>query len=83
VRPGIPKYQQLAELIRERILDGTYLTGEQLPPEVALMQETSYSRDTVRAAIKVLRETGWVTVTHGLGTFVNPPDMRKEDASSS
>jgi DNA-binding GntR family transcriptional regulator len=81
VQPGVPKYQQLADLIRQRILDGTYLTGEQLPPEVALMQETSYSRDTVRAAIKMLRDAGWVTVTHGLGTFVNPPEMRKDDVS--
>ena len=83
VQPGVPKYQQLAELIRQRILHGTYLTGEQLPPEVTLMQESGYSRDTVRAAIKVLRETGWVTVTHGLGTFVNPPEMHKDDASAS
>jgi DNA-binding GntR family transcriptional regulator len=83
VQPGVPKYQQLAELIRQRILDGTYLTGEQLPPEVTLMQESGYSRDTVRSAVKVLRETGWVTVTHGLGTFVNPPEMRKDDASAS
>jgi DNA-binding GntR family transcriptional regulator len=82
-RPGVPKYQQLAELIRQRILDGTYLTGKQIPPEVTLMQESGYSRDTVRAAMKVLRETGWVTVTHGLGTFVNPPEMRTDDASAS
>jgi DNA-binding GntR family transcriptional regulator len=41
------------------------------------MGESGYSRDTVRAAVKVLRETGWVTVTHGLGTFVNPPELRK------
>jgi GntR family transcriptional regulator len=83
VQPGVPKYRQLAELIRQRILDGAYLTGEQLPPEVTLMHESGYSRDTVRAAIKVLRDTGWVTVTQGLGTFVNPPEMRKEDASPS
>ena len=76
-QPVVPKYQQLAELIRQRILDGTYLTGEQLPPEVTLVEESGYSRDTVRAAVKVLRETGWVTVTHGLGTFVNPPELRK------
>jgi DNA-binding GntR family transcriptional regulator len=78
VQPGVPKYRQLVELIRSRILDGTYLIAEQLPPEVTLMQETGYSRDTVRAAIKILRESGWVTVTHGLGTFVNPPEMRSK-----
>jgi DNA-binding GntR family transcriptional regulator len=79
VQPGVPKYQQLAELIRSRILDGAYLAGEQLPPEITLMGETGYSRDTVRAAIKLLRESGWVTVTHGLGTFVNPPEMRENE----
>jgi DNA-binding GntR family transcriptional regulator len=79
VQPGVPKYQQLAELIRSRILDGTYLIAEQLPPETALMQETGYSRDTVRSAVKILRESGWVTVTHGLGTFVNPPEFRMQE----
>jgi DNA-binding GntR family transcriptional regulator len=78
VQPGVPKYRQLADLIRQRILDGTYLPGEQLPPETALVEETGYSRDTVRNAVKVLRETGWVTVTHGLGTFVNPAEMRSD-----
>ncbi len=42
------------------------------------MEETGYARDTVRAAVRVLRESGWVTVTHGLGTFINPPEDRKE-----
>lgn len=78
MQPGVPKYVQLAEIIRTRILDGTYLTGEQLPPEVELIRETGYSRDTVRAAVKLLRESGWVTVTHGLGTFVNPPERRTD-----
>jgi GntR family transcriptional regulator len=58
VRPGTPRYVQLAELIRERILDGTYPIGGQLPTEVDFVAETGYSRDTVRAAIKVLRESG-------------------------
>lgn len=47
-----------------------------MPTEVDLIEETGYARDTVRAAIRVLRESGWVTVTHGLGTFVNPPEDR-------
>jgi DNA-binding GntR family transcriptional regulator len=76
MQPGVPKYRLLANLIRERILDGTYLVGDQLPTEVDWMQQTGYSRDTVRNAISVLRESGWVTVTHGLGMFVNPPEMR-------
>lgn len=75
-RPGVPKYVQLAELIRQRIMDGTYQVGIRLPSEQYFVEETGYGRDTVRAAMKVLRETGWITVTHGLGTFVNPPEDR-------
>jgi DNA-binding GntR family transcriptional regulator len=77
MQPGVPKYVQLAEVIRARILDGTYLIGDQLPSEVRYMEETGYSRDTVRAAMKLLRESGWIVVTHGLGTFVNPPEKRQ------
>jgi DNA-binding GntR family transcriptional regulator len=80
MQPGVPKYRQLAELIRARILDGTYLIAEKLPTEVQWMEETGYSRDTVRNAITVLRESGWVTVTHGLGMFVNPPNLRTDNA---
>jgi DNA-binding GntR family transcriptional regulator len=76
VRPGTPKYVQLAELIRSRILGGTYPVGGRLPAEVDLMEETGYSRDTVRAAIKVLKDSGWLTVSHGLGTYVLPPEDR-------
>lgn len=77
-RPWVPKYRQLAELIRDRIADGTYPPDLPLPSEQQLMQETGYGRDTVRAAVKVLRDAGWVRVTHGLGTFACPPEERKD-----
>jgi DNA-binding GntR family transcriptional regulator len=77
-RPGIPRYVQLADLLRERITDGTYPIGGRMPTEVALMEETGYSRDTVRAAVKLLKDAGWLTVTHGLGTYVNPPELRAD-----
>jgi DNA-binding FadR family transcriptional regulator len=63
-------------MIRERILDGTYPVGGRLPAEVDFMEETGFSRDTVRGAVKVLKDTGWVTVTHGLGTYVLGPEER-------
>ena len=77
-RPGTPKYRELAEMIRARITDGTYPVGSRMPTEVDLMEETGYSRDTVRAAVKLLKDSGWLTVTHGLGTYVNPPELRSE-----
>jgi GntR family transcriptional regulator len=74
---GVPRYIQLAEVLRQRISGGQYPVGSRLPTEVDLVEETGYSRDTVRAAVRLLRESGWVTVTHGLGTFINPPEDRK------
>lgn len=74
---GVPRYIQLAEVLRQRIGNGQYPAGSRLPTEVDLVEETGYSRDTVRAAVRLLRESGWVTVTHGLGTFINPPEDRK------
>jgi DNA-binding GntR family transcriptional regulator len=77
--PGVPKYRQMVSLVRQRILDGVYLIEEQLPTEDAWTEETGYSRDTVRHAFKILEAAGWVTITHGLGMFVNPPEMRTDD----
>ena len=74
---GVPRYIQLAEVLRQRIRDGQYPAGSRLPTEVDLVEETGYSRDTVRAAVRLLRESGWVTVTHRLGTFINPHEDRK------
>ncbi len=31
----------------------------------------------MRAAVRLLQQSGWVAVTHGLGTFINPPEDRK------
>jgi GntR family transcriptional regulator len=77
--PGVPKYRQLVNLVRQRILDGTYPIEDQLPTEVAWVRESGYSRDTVRHAFTIMEEAGWVTITHGLGMFVNPPGMRTDD----
>jgi DNA-binding GntR family transcriptional regulator len=77
--PGVPKYRQLVNLVRQRILDGTYLIEEQLPTEDDWVRESGYSRETVRHAFEIMKDAGWVTITHGLGTFVNEPEMRTDD----
>jgi DNA-binding FadR family transcriptional regulator len=32
----------------------------------------------VRGAVKVLKDGGWVTVMHGLGTYVLPPEAEHD-----
>jgi GntR family transcriptional regulator len=66
----VPKWRQLADLIKERIADGTYLPRQPIPSEHQLVQETGLSRSTVQKSIRALREEGAVYSVHGLGTFV-------------
>jgi len=74
-REDVPKYLQLAALLRNRIEDGSYPRGARLPSEATLIQETGFARDTVRKAMALLRDEGRIYIVHGLGTFVGPePD---------
>ncbi|MGX1129924.1 DNA-binding GntR family transcriptional regulator [Streptomyces glaucescens] len=65
-----PAYQQIADDIRQRILDGVYQPEEQLPTESDLMADYGVSRIVVRNAVQALVSEGLVTKQHGKGTFV-------------
>jgi DNA-binding GntR family transcriptional regulator len=74
-RADVPRYVQLADLIRKRIDDRTYKAGQRIPSEITLVQETGFARDTVRKAIALLTAEGRLYIVRGLGTFVGPrPD---------
>lgn len=68
--PDVPRYLQLADLIRRRIADGTYQPGQRVPSEAHFVQETGFARDTVRKAIVLLIEENRLYIVRGLGTFV-------------
>ncbi len=69
-----PSYQQLARQIRERILDGRLpapdAAGGALPSISQLVGETGLAVNTVRRAIAVLAEEGYVVIVPGRGTYV-------------
>lgn len=69
-------FEQLAAILRKRIEDGTYPPGSRLPTHLALEAESGLSPMTVRRAVKLLREQGWVRTRPGRGTFVVPPGER-------
>jgi DNA-binding GntR family transcriptional regulator len=71
-REDVPRYIQLATVIRHRIDDGTYQRGQRIPSEVTFVQDTGFARDTVRKAINLLVEEGRLYIVRGLGTFVGP-----------
>lgn len=63
------KYFQLMEDLREQILSGKISAGEKLPSENKLAAEYQISRQTVRKALAILENAGYVYAEHGRGTF--------------
>lgn len=64
------KYTELANQLRDNIINGVYANGQKLPSENELADQTGYSRQTVRQAIGVLESEGRVERVQGSGTFV-------------
>jgi GntR family transcriptional regulator len=69
-RPRSLLRHSLAEELRARILAGEWQPGEKLPSEPDLARARTVSRSSMRAAITVLEEDGFVNRRHGSGTYV-------------
>lgn len=63
---------RIRDEVRERIRNGRYGTGLQLPAEVELANSLGVSRTTIREALLQLEQEGLVIRRHGHGTFVRP-----------
>lgn len=68
-RPPI-KAQQFADLLAERISDGTLPPGTWLPAERNLAEEHKVGRSTVRQAVQLLVESGHVEHVPGSGAKI-------------
>ena len=66
---GKAKYFTLMEQLKEDILSGRIQAGEKLPSENELAASFSISRHTVRKALSILENEGYITARHGKGTF--------------
>ena len=64
---------QVAAVLEERILDGTFAPGSRLPVEFDIAEDLNVSRTVVRDAIRALATRRLVDVRQGLGTVVTPP----------
>lgn len=76
-----PLYAELADKLREDISAGIYKPGDQMPSEPTLCETTGYSRSTVRKALQLLVEEGYVTRSQGKGTFVSDVSGRASAVS--
>lgn len=81
--------QEVADIMREKIKGGEFPLDAQLPTEPALMELFQVGRSSVREAIKILVNSGFLLVHQGVGTFVvnihgnEPLDSKFEKAQLS
>ncbi len=61
---------RLADELRGRIHAGEWGPGDRLPSEPELARRQAVSRSSVRSAIAMLEEEGFVSRRHGSGTYV-------------
>ena len=74
------KYFQLMEDLKNKILNSEIKSGDKLPSENELSAKYNVSRQTVRKALSILENAGYIYAQHGRGTFCS--DMVHHDHHS-
>lgn len=72
---GMQLAQKVTEYLRKMIMDGNLPPETQLPNEPDLSAYLKISRSTIRSALAILEQGGFIQRRWGVGTFVakNPP----------
>jgi len=71
----IPYYVQVKAALRQRIQQGEWMRGDQLPVDLELCQMFGVSRTVIRQALNELVNEGLVIRRKGKGTFVAEPKI--------
>ncbi|MFI5913743.1 GntR family transcriptional regulator [Dactylosporangium sp. NPDC051541] len=79
---GQPAYQQIADDLRRKIVDGTYPVGEPIPSTTTLMAHYNGSITVVRAAIRDLQNEGVLIGQPGKGVYVQEKPKPRADVAS-
>ncbi|MFL2101076.1 GntR family transcriptional regulator [Desemzia sp. FAM 23991] len=76
------KYEQVAQAIRDRIQNGTYTLKSALPDQMQLCKEFGASRITIKRALNLLIEEGYLYSRQGSGTYVMKNALAKNELDS-
>ncbi|WP_321928720.1 GntR family transcriptional regulator [Paraburkholderia guartelaensis] len=78
INPPLPttRYAALAQALVKAISSGRYAVGSLLPTEPELAELYSVSRHTVRAALKMLQDLGYISRKKSVGTIVESANPR-------
>jgi DNA-binding FadR family transcriptional regulator len=63
--------EEVASKLQENILKGGYKINQKLPVEAELMRSFGVGRSTIREAVKILVNSGFLRVQQGIGTFID------------
>ncbi|MEB5857301.1 GntR family transcriptional regulator [Enterococcus gallinarum] len=75
----MPKYQEIANILRTRIKNKTYPPDSLLPNQIDLVEEFQVSRMTIKKAIGILSMEGLVYSQRGAGTkILNHPFVDRD-----
>lgn len=68
-----PRYAEIEQILRHRIVADYYSASGFLPQERELAQEFQVSRNTLRSALQLLSDQQLISKVQGCGTMVNRP----------
>jgi GntR family transcriptional regulator len=74
----LPRYYQLREIIRDRIVSGDWAPGSLIPSERELCERYGISRMTARQSITDLVNEGLLYREQGKGTYVGHPKIAQQ-----
>lgn len=69
------RYIDIANIIRQRILNNIYIAGGKIPYGHQLCDEFSCTKITLKKALEILVQEGYITRQRGLGTIVKTSNV--------
>lgn len=69
----MPLYHRIYMVLREKILDHSFVPDKALPSEVKFAEQFAVSRITIRKTFERLEREGLILRQRGRGTFATPP----------
>lgn len=78
-----PRWRQVHEIIKARIVTGEYQPGERIPSLIALVEEFEIANVTAQKVMRALRQDGLIRTEPGMGSFVTTPEERSEPSQDA
>ena len=72
---------RILKQLKERIEQGEWTAGQKLPSLSALAKELQAGISTVREALRILENKGYILIEHGRGMFVRSPNYWENDST--